>query len=255
MPIQEGTTAAYPQAERLELREELHGREVADPYRWLEDTGDPRTREWSAGQDELFAACQARWLSGAAAAGLERRLAELAGAGTVTVGGVARRAAVPHPAPARPGARGAAGRGPGRGGAGPGAAGARSTCTGSAPTPAPMTWCSATTRPRAATRSPWCHATAGGCGSRWTGARCASTGTWPTCTVTSPGRRGSPRCSVTWTRRPSPRSARTGASTCSPTATRRTAGSARSTRSVPATSTGAPRCPRTRGGAHRLRRP
>jgi hypothetical protein len=66
MPIQEGATAAYPQAERLELREELHGREVADPYRWLEDTGDPRTREWSAGQDELFAACQARWLGGAA---------------------------------------------------------------------------------------------------------------------------------------------------------------------------------------------
>jgi prolyl oligopeptidase len=86
MPIQEGAIAAYPQAERLELREERHGRGVADPYRWLEDTGDPRTQEWSAGQDELFAACQARWLGGAAAAGLERRLAELAGAGTVTVG-------------------------------------------------------------------------------------------------------------------------------------------------------------------------
>src|ERR1700691_5554224 len=86
MPIQEGAIAAYPQAERLELREERHGREVADPYRWLEDTGDPRTREWSAGQDELFAACQARWHGGAAAAGLARRLTELADAGTVTVG-------------------------------------------------------------------------------------------------------------------------------------------------------------------------
>jgi prolyl oligopeptidase len=78
MPIQEGAIVAYPQAERLELREELHGREVADPYRWLEDTGDPRTQEWSAAQDELFAACQARWRGGAAAG----RLAILYGYGS-----------------------------------------------------------------------------------------------------------------------------------------------------------------------------
>jgi prolyl oligopeptidase len=43
----------YPAAERLDLVENLHGHRVADPYRWLEDPDDPRTREWSAAQDEL----------------------------------------------------------------------------------------------------------------------------------------------------------------------------------------------------------
>ncbi|HEX5813562.1 MAG TPA: prolyl oligopeptidase family serine peptidase [Pseudonocardia sp.] len=44
---------AYPRAERLDLVDHLHGRAVADPYRWLEDPDDPRTREWSAAQDAL----------------------------------------------------------------------------------------------------------------------------------------------------------------------------------------------------------
>jgi prolyl oligopeptidase len=48
--------ATYPSAERLDLVETLHGHAVADPYRWLEDPDDPRTREWSAAQDELAAA-------------------------------------------------------------------------------------------------------------------------------------------------------------------------------------------------------
>ncbi|GAA3225167.1 prolyl oligopeptidase family serine peptidase [Pseudonocardia petroleophila] len=43
----------YPAAERLDLVETLHGHRVADPYRWLEDAEDPRTREWSAAQDAL----------------------------------------------------------------------------------------------------------------------------------------------------------------------------------------------------------
>ncbi|NMI01456.1 S9 family peptidase [Pseudonocardia sp. K10HN5] len=43
----------YPEAERLDLVEQLHGHGVADPYRWLEDPEDPRTRAWSAAQDEL----------------------------------------------------------------------------------------------------------------------------------------------------------------------------------------------------------
>ncbi len=42
---------AYPTAERLDLVKELHGRRVADPYRWLEDPGDPRTVAWSHAQD------------------------------------------------------------------------------------------------------------------------------------------------------------------------------------------------------------
>ncbi len=44
---------AYPRAERLDLVDHLRGRAVADPYRWLEDPDDPRTREWSTAQDAL----------------------------------------------------------------------------------------------------------------------------------------------------------------------------------------------------------
>lgn len=43
----------YPDAERLDLVDDLHGRPVADPYRWLEDPADPRTVSWSAAQDGL----------------------------------------------------------------------------------------------------------------------------------------------------------------------------------------------------------
>jgi prolyl oligopeptidase len=43
---------SYPPAERLDLVDDLHGHAVADPYRWLEDPADPRTRTWSAAQDE-----------------------------------------------------------------------------------------------------------------------------------------------------------------------------------------------------------
>jgi prolyl oligopeptidase len=55
---------AYPDAERLDLVEDLHGVEVADPYRWLEDAAAPATVEWSAAQDD-------RWAS--YAAGLDAR--------------------------------------------------------------------------------------------------------------------------------------------------------------------------------------
>ncbi|MBE9374474.1 S9 family peptidase [Saccharopolyspora sp. HNM0983] len=46
----------YPPAQRDDIVDDLHGRQVADPYRWLEDPDDPRTAEWSAAQDELAAA-------------------------------------------------------------------------------------------------------------------------------------------------------------------------------------------------------
>ncbi|WP_222270415.1 prolyl oligopeptidase family serine peptidase [Modestobacter marinus] len=45
----------YPDAPRLDLVEQLSGQRVADPYRWLEDAGDPRTQAWAAAQDELAA--------------------------------------------------------------------------------------------------------------------------------------------------------------------------------------------------------
>ncbi|WP_188990934.1 prolyl oligopeptidase family serine peptidase [Saccharopolyspora thermophila] len=44
---------SYPHADRDDIVENLHGHQVADPYRWLEDPADPRTRAWSAAQDEL----------------------------------------------------------------------------------------------------------------------------------------------------------------------------------------------------------
>ncbi len=37
----------YPVAERVDISDDLHGRRVSDPYRWLEDAADPRTLTWS----------------------------------------------------------------------------------------------------------------------------------------------------------------------------------------------------------------
>ncbi|HVD27468.1 MAG TPA: S9 family peptidase, partial [Mycobacteriales bacterium] len=45
----------YPDAPRLDLVEDLHGHPVADPYRWLEDAADPRTRAWTEAQDAVTA--------------------------------------------------------------------------------------------------------------------------------------------------------------------------------------------------------
>ncbi|MEV8632609.1 prolyl oligopeptidase family serine peptidase [Streptosporangium sp. NPDC051023] len=48
------TRQPYPPAGRDDLVEELHGVPVADPYRWLEDPGNPATEEWLAAQEKLF---------------------------------------------------------------------------------------------------------------------------------------------------------------------------------------------------------
>jgi prolyl oligopeptidase len=47
-------TPSYPPARRLEPTEQIHGHEVADPYRWLEDPDTAESLAWTAGQDELF---------------------------------------------------------------------------------------------------------------------------------------------------------------------------------------------------------
>lgn len=44
----------YPVAPRDDIVDILSGREVADPYRWLEDATSPATEEWSAAQDRLL---------------------------------------------------------------------------------------------------------------------------------------------------------------------------------------------------------
>lgn len=43
----------YPPAPRLDLVDVLHGREVGDPYRWLEDPESLDTRAWAQAQDAL----------------------------------------------------------------------------------------------------------------------------------------------------------------------------------------------------------
>src|SRR5579859_6327703 len=43
----------YPDARRLDLVETIHGVQVADPYRWLEDAHSPETIAWLAAEDEL----------------------------------------------------------------------------------------------------------------------------------------------------------------------------------------------------------
>lgn len=75
------TRTRYPHARRLDLTEEIHGRPVSDPYRWLEDPEREETRAWLAGQAELFSANAATW------PGRDRlaaRIRELLGAGYVS---------------------------------------------------------------------------------------------------------------------------------------------------------------------------
>ena len=72
---------SYPPAERADTVDELHGRRVADPYRWLEDPADPRTESWSKSQDEL-ARTWLEELPGRAETG--ERLRSLLSAGSVS---------------------------------------------------------------------------------------------------------------------------------------------------------------------------
>src|SRR5580704_14748437 len=47
--------SGYPHARREDISERIHGRLVADPYRWLEDPESAETRAWLAAQDDLLA--------------------------------------------------------------------------------------------------------------------------------------------------------------------------------------------------------
>ncbi|MFI0418580.1 prolyl oligopeptidase family protein [Spongiactinospora sp. 9N601] len=71
----------YPPAERLPIIDHLHGHRVADPYRRLEDPGDPATVRWLAEQDRLC-----REVMGALPSRerFRARLAELGAVGSVT---------------------------------------------------------------------------------------------------------------------------------------------------------------------------
>lgn len=63
-----------PSTPTVDVVDDYHGTAVADPYRWLEDLDDPRTREWVAAQNR----CTEAWLSrGALREELRERLTEL----------------------------------------------------------------------------------------------------------------------------------------------------------------------------------
>ncbi|HSZ41586.1 MAG TPA: prolyl oligopeptidase family serine peptidase [Trebonia sp.] len=55
-PAAQHPAAQYPSARRLDLVEDLFGHQVADPYRWLEDSDSPETREWLAAEEALWSA-------------------------------------------------------------------------------------------------------------------------------------------------------------------------------------------------------
>ncbi|HMS55976.1 MAG TPA: prolyl oligopeptidase family serine peptidase [Fimbriimonadaceae bacterium] len=44
---------AYPESRRMDLVETLHGTEVADPYRWLEDANADETKAWIKAQNQV----------------------------------------------------------------------------------------------------------------------------------------------------------------------------------------------------------
>ena len=78
--------ATYPAAHRDEQTDLLHGRTVADPYRWLEDADSPTTQAWSRAQDDVYATYRASPLPAAspfATGTLTARLRDLLGAGFV----------------------------------------------------------------------------------------------------------------------------------------------------------------------------
>ena len=72
--------SGYPPARRDDLAEDLHGRRVPDPYRWLEDPAGADTQEWLAAQDTLWAVAEAG-LPGRSR--LTARLQELMAAGYI----------------------------------------------------------------------------------------------------------------------------------------------------------------------------
>jgi prolyl oligopeptidase len=72
----------HPQARRQDVVEVLHGVEVADPYRWLEDPASDETVRWSEAQDQLVRT----YLDGRPGRdALEARLQELLAAGLASV--------------------------------------------------------------------------------------------------------------------------------------------------------------------------
>ena len=47
------TTIAYPSTRRISQVDDYHGSRIADPYRWLEETGSPETKAWVQEQNKV----------------------------------------------------------------------------------------------------------------------------------------------------------------------------------------------------------
>jgi prolyl oligopeptidase len=71
----------YPDAQRLPLVDDLHGRAVPDPYRWLEDATDSRSVAWRASQDALMDEERSTWST---RNNFAARIEELMGAGSIS---------------------------------------------------------------------------------------------------------------------------------------------------------------------------
>ncbi len=52
-PAADQTPLSYPATRKVDVVENLHGVEVADPYRWLEDLDSPETGAWVKAQNEV----------------------------------------------------------------------------------------------------------------------------------------------------------------------------------------------------------
>jgi prolyl oligopeptidase len=74
------TLPPYPDAPREDVTESIHGYQVTDPYRWLEDAESDQTRHWLRAEADLYAAYRAG-IPGRDT--LAKRLTELLGAGEV----------------------------------------------------------------------------------------------------------------------------------------------------------------------------
>src|SRR5262245_60843652 len=77
-----GATAKPPVTRTDNVRETMHGVEIVDPYRWLEDKDAPQTRSWIATQTEYADALLGNRPEAAA---IRARLTELLKVDQVTV--------------------------------------------------------------------------------------------------------------------------------------------------------------------------
>ncbi|MDX8031359.1 prolyl oligopeptidase family serine peptidase [Lentzea sp. BCCO 10_0856] len=74
-------TQIYPPAPRQSTLDIVHGRQIPDPYRWLEDAQDDATQEWVAAQRVL---CESVLDALPGRDALRERITELHGTGSVT---------------------------------------------------------------------------------------------------------------------------------------------------------------------------